>query len=419
MAHLRVFFLVRQFAHSPVWGLAERKGFPEVPTGRTPEGGLSRFPLRKGADGKAPFEVRLNRGAGGDVGTRREVVREVLGALREQGCFSDVPRRAVELAEALGLEVGEDPWKFGLEVLEEASKGMRRALGGLWRSFGSQLLPREAEVGATNGERVKVSYPSRRGAPWAQADTGSERTAFRPLRLPPEGLAFEIEVWPTLVEVRVRLEGAERAAPGLVTVGERVVFGTEGLDGVRRTLEGVRYLRPFFSAVGLRDLEGALRELAVLGEGEVRAQGEYTLARRGERWALGRGRFLGDSEQDGALLLGDRVSLRFPGDVEVSFRGRFSNHSVALREVEVRWGEEAVRFHRYAVFGSNLHRRDPVGDAIRSAFSADNVRIGIGGKPTPRMEALLGVLVRSEDPVELLRSGRAAPHATAELFLDL
>ncbi len=347
------------------------------------------------------------------------MIREVLGALREQGCFSDVTRRAAELAEALGLEVGEDPWKFGLEVLEEASRGMRRALGGLWRSFGFYLLPREAKVAAMNGERVRVLYPSHRGAPWAQADMGSERTAFQPPRVPPEGLGFEIEVWPTLVEVRVRLEGAEGTAPELVAVGERVVFGTEGLDRVRRALEGVRYLRPFFSAVGLRDLEGALRELAVLGEGEVRALGEYTLARKGERRVLGRGRFLGDPESDGALLLGDEVRLRFPGDVEVSFRGRLGSHSVALREVEVRWGEEAVRFDQYAVFGSNLHRRDPVGEAIRSIFSADNPRIGVGGKPAPRLEALFRALAESEDPVELLRSGKFVPHATAELFLDL
>jgi len=64
------------------------------------------------------------------VRTRQKMVGEVLRALREQGHFSDVPRRAVELAEALGLEVGEDPWKFGMEVLEEASKRMRAALGG-------------------------------------------------------------------------------------------------------------------------------------------------------------------------------------------------------------------------------------------------------------------------------------------------
>jgi hypothetical protein len=353
------------------------------------------------------------------VATQQEIVKKVLKALEEEGHFSDIPRRAVELAEALRLEVGEDPWKFGLEVLEEASKGMRRALGGLWRSFGFYLLPREAKVAAMNGERVRVLYPSHRGASWAQADMGSERTAFQPLRVPPEGLGLEIKVWPTLVEADIRFEGWGRATPELLVVGERIVFGTEGLDRVRRALEGVRYLRPFFSAVGLGDLEGALRGLAVLGEGEVRALGEYTLARKGERWVLGRGPFLGDPLLDGALLLGERVELRFPGDVEVSFRGRFSSHSVALREVEVRWCEEAVRFDRCAVFGSNLYRRDPVGEAIRSIFSASNPHIGVGGKPAPRLNALFRALAESEDPVELLRSGKFVSHATTELFLDL
>jgi len=267
---------------------------------------------------------------------------------------------------------------------------------------------------------VRVSYPSykEQGAPSVQAVMEGCWKFFWPLRAPAEGFAFQVEVWPTLVETQLRLEGVGRANPELLVVGERVVFRTDGLDRVRKALEGVRYFRPFFSAIGLGDLEGALRELAVLGEGEVRALGEYTLARKGEIWTLGRGRFLGDPELDGALLLGERVRLRSPGDVEVSFRGRFSTHSVTFREVEVRWGEEAVRFDQYAVFGSNLYRRDPVGDAIRSVFAAENPHIGIGGKPTPRMEALFRALAESENPIELLRSGKFAPHTTAKLFLD-
>jgi hypothetical protein len=346
------------------------------------------------------------------------MAKEVLRALAEEGRFTDIPQRAVELAEALGLEIEGDPWKFGMEVLEEAARKMRTVLGGLWRSFGFSRLPREAEVVAMNGEWVRVLYPSHKGAPWGQADMGSHRVPFRPPRNPDEGLAFEIKVWPTLVEAQVRLEGAGTATPELFVVGERTVFRTEGLDRLRRTLEGVRYLRHFFSAIGLGDLEEALRELAALGEGEARAQGEYTLARKGEFRVLGRGRFLGDPEQDGALLLGERVRLRFSGDVELSFRGRFSSYSVSLREVEVWWGEDVVRFDQYAVFGSNLHRRDPVGDALRSVFAPDNPHTGVCRK-SPRMEALFRALAKSEDPIEFLRSGKLTPHAVAELFVDL
>jgi len=317
------------------------------------------------------------------VGGRRETVKEVLRALREEGCFSDIPRRAAPLAEALGLEVGGDPWEFGLEVLEEAAKEARAALGGLWKSFGFSRLPREVEVAVANGEWVRVLYPSHKGAPWAQANAGSHRALFRPLRVPDEGLAFEIEVWPTLVKGGVRFEGWGKAVPELLFVGERTVFRTEGLDRARRALEGVRCFRPFFSAIGLGDLEGTLRELVALEEGETRALGECALARKGEARVLGRGRFLGNPELDGALLLGERVRLRFPGDIELSFKGSFNSFSVVLREVEVRWGEEAVRFDRYAVFGSNLHRRDPIGDAIRSVFAADNPHIGVSGKPPP------------------------------------
>jgi len=35
------------------------------------------------------------------------------------------------------------------------------------------------------------------------------------------------------------------------------------------------------------------------------------------------------------------------------------------------------------------------------------------------MEALFRALARSEDPIELLRSGKLATHARAELFADL
>lgn len=351
--------------------------------------------------------------------TRQEMVKEVLRVLGEEGYFSDVVRRAVELAEALGLELEGDPWKFGLEVLKEADKRMRTALSGLWRSFGFSRLPKEAKVAAMNGELVTVRYPSYEGAPRAVANMGSHRALFRPPRIPDEGFAFEIKVWPTLLEVRVQLEEAETATPELFVVGEHTIFRTEGLDRARRALDGVRYLGRFFTAIGLGDLEGALRELTALGEGEIRTQGEYTLARKGERRVLGRGRFLGDPALDGALLLGERVTLRFPKDVELSFRGSFSSYSVSLREVEVRWGEEAMRFDRYAVFGSNLHRGDPVGEAIRSIFAADNPHVGIGGKPSPRIEALFRALAKGEDPIELLRSGEFAPHATAELFADL
>jgi hypothetical protein len=349
------------------------------------------------------------------------MAKEVLRTLREEeGYLSEIPRpRVAKLGEAMGIKAERDLWEFVMEVVDEAAKEMRVALDGLWRSFGFRRLPREVEVATTNGEWVKVLYPSHKGAPWMQVDTKSYRTLLQPTRSPDGGFAFEIQVWPTLVEAGVRSGGGGTATPELFVVGERAVFRAEDLERVRKVSEGVRYLGPFFSAIGLGDLREALKELAALGDGEVRARGEYTLARKGERRVLGRGRFLGDPELDGTLLLGERVRLSFPGDVELSFKGRFNGFAVSLREVEVRWGEDVARFDQYAVFSSNLHRRDPVGDAIRSIFVSENLRMRVHGKLTPKMEALFRALARSEDPIELLRSGKFAPHAVAEFFVDL
>jgi hypothetical protein len=69
---------------------------------------------------------------------------------------------------------------------------------------------------------------------------------------------------------------------------------------------------------------------------------------------------------DGALLLGERVRLRFPDDVELSFRGRFRGAVIALEEVEIRWGEGVVNFGTYRGFYAFIDEREPIGPIGRA-----------------------------------------------------
>ncbi len=365
------------------------------------------------------------------------MVREVLRALKEEGYRHDTVREAVpKLVRKLGPEVEGDLEAFAKEVAEEAAKETRTVLNELWGTFGISALPPEVEEAIGNGDLVEVWYPNYwKGLPERVA-VETKESFYRDgalLLLPPNhpgsgGFAFEVRVWAGLVEAQVQKETAESHTSGLVVRGEGVYFKTKDPEEVERVLEGVRYLRPFFSARGLGGLEGALEELAGLEEGEVRAKGEYVVARKGGLWVLGRGPFLGDPLLDGALLLGERVRLRSPDDVELSFRGRFRGAVIALEEVEIRWGEGVANFGTYRGFYAFINERDerksigPIGRAIRRGLEyepwtfphwtfAQYIEREGGREAPPRMVDLLWVLGKSEDPLEILRSGEVSGHA--------
>jgi hypothetical protein len=362
--------------------------------------------------------------------TREKMLQKVLRALKEEGYRHDTVREAVpKLVRKLDLKVEGDREAFAKEVAEEAAKKTRTILNELWGTFGISALPPEVEEAIGNGDLVEVWYPNYwKGLPERVAVEVKE-SFYRDsalLLLPPNhpgsgGFAFEVKVWAGLVEAQVQKETVESHTSGLVVRGEGVYFKTKDPEEVGRVLEGVRYLKSFLSAIGLEGLEGALEELAGLEEGEVRAKGEYVVARKGGLWVLGRGPFLGDPLLDGALLLGERVRLRFPDDVELSFRGRFRGAVIALEEMEIRWREDVVNFGTYRGFYAFINEREPIGPigrAIRRGLEYEPWTFARymerGREASSMMKALFRVLREDEDPLRNLRSGEVSGRAKME-----
>jgi hypothetical protein len=209
----------------------------------------------------------------------------------------------------------------------------------------------------------------------------------------------------------VRLTGS---ASGDVEVEVEDIFAREGkvffsgrhLGIVTDTREAVKVLPPLFAALGLGDLEGAFEALAGLGEGEARREGEYLLTRQrgtGGRFILRRGSLLGDFALDKAFVLGEKVKLSFPGNVELTLEGGgFMEGLVHLVGLEVRWGEEK------ACFGAGLkwvearaNGDDPVGELVRRRVERGLRELD--SRLSPRMRALLEALARQRRPLQALK----------------
>jgi len=116
-------------------------------------------------------------------------------------------------------------------------------------------------------------------------------------------------------------------------------------ERLKDALEGARFLRPFLSEAGFSDLEGALLTLSRLEDGEIRQEGPYIVARKGESRALFRGVLFGNPALDGAFLVGDAVTLPLREGAEIALRGYFFEKRVGLSEMRVRWGEERADYH--------------------------------------------------------------------------
>jgi len=196
---------------------------------------------------------------------------------------------------------------------------------------------------------------------------------------------------------------------------------------VEKALNTARGLRPFLSVMDLPDLEGALKVLAELRPGESRIQGDYVLARN-EAWLLRRGLVFRDPALDGAFLLGEPVTLSFPGDVEISFRATWESR-VALEDLRIRWGEEEVVFGGVR-FSASVFDENPVAWAIQNGLRLEVrsfeegwglLRTGreLADVYTPKMWAFLKAFARHEDPFHALAEGRLHAHVTGEFFLGL
>jgi hypothetical protein len=186
----------------------------------------------------------------------------------------------------------------------------------------------------------------------------------------------------------------------------KAFFSGRHLEKVTKNREAVKTLRPLFVSLGLGDLEGALEVLSGLGEDEARREGEYLLARQrgtGGRFILRRRSPLGDFALDKAFVLGEKVELFFPRDVELTLEGReFGEGLVYLVGLEMRWGEEKACFGAGSKWvKARANGDDPVGELVRKRV-ARGLR-ELDSPPSPRMRALLEALARQKRPLQALK----------------
>lgn len=342
----------------------------------------------------------------------------------------------------LGLEI-EDLDSFAQEVVEEATRRSLRALRGVWASVGiSPDSPEaeEAEKEVADGKKVRVWYPVLWKGPPARlgvqvlgyTKAPKNTTLIVPSKLPehrvrPVGpeekfVKFDIDVYCGLVQAEVKAgDFSGRTKGGLFIEKEMVYLEVSSSKELETVSKGVKYLIPFFTAIGAErpesSLERALERLFGLKRGEVGLEGEYVLARRGNHLFLLRGALLGDPLLDAAFLADGKVTLFLPYGLEVSLAGYLANRVLVLNEVEFRWGEDVVRFEWRNPFPSRVTEKDPVGKEIRAlALRAlyNPVR-----KLPPRMRALFRALGNHPEPLKALRNGEFYPYTIAEIFSEL
>lgn len=170
-------------------------------------------------------------------------------------------------------------------------------------------------------------------------------------------------------------------------------------------------------------MKKAFWKLERLKEGESYVEEPYVLTRNQGYWLLKRGPILGDPSLDGAILAGEPVTLSFPGG-EVSFRAWFSGDTINLKQVSIRWAEEAVGFDSGVHFYGYAFGKNPILEAIKTGLDRELRRLEGGAKTplyeaSPRMLAFLRAFVNHEDPFRALADGEFCPYVVAEFFADM
>jgi len=307
---------------------------------------------------------------------------------------------------AQNLFPGKEGEALAERVLEEGYKRAMEALDGFWQALKVPPLPVAKEL-LRKGAWMKFEYPKalkdfQRGL-IVEAVGDKRDTLELPLPDGPSLGPFQLDVQIVRVEAET--------ASGVFARRGRAFVRTKEVD---RTLEDVRALRLLFASMGLKDLENAIEVLTELGDGEVRTEGPYLLARGGDLRVLRRGLMLGDPRLDGALLLGQEVSLSFPREVEMGFRATFGGAQMLLDRLWVRWGEETLFLGKGLIDFYSLLDENPLAKTVskRASASLENAQ-------SAKMRSLLKVLAQQPDPIEVLRSGKFYPESVRELFLEL
>ncbi len=301
---------------------------------------------------------------------------------------------------------GEEGEVLAERVLDEGYKRAAEALEGLWQALEAPPLPIAKEL-LRKGAWMKFEYPkvlkdSQRGLV-VEAVKDKRETLELPLPDGPSLGYFQLNVRVGRVEVET--------ASGVFARRGRAFAHTKDVD---RALEDVRALRPLFASVDLGDLESALEASAGLGDGEVRMEGPYLLAREGDLRVLRRGLMLGEPHLDGAFLLGREVSLSCPQGVEIGFRGTFGAGQMLLDKLWVRWEGETLFLGKGLVDFRSLLDENPLAKTVR-----ERARASLEDAQSARMQSLLKALAQQEDPIGALKSGKFYPESVRELFLEL
>ncbi len=301
---------------------------------------------------------------------------------------------------------GEEGEVLAERVLEEGYKRGVGALEGLWQVLEAPPLPIAKEL-LRKGAWMKFEYPkvlkdSQKGLV-VEAVKDKRETLELPLPDGPSLGYFQLNVRVGRVEVET--------ASGVFARRGRAFAHTKDVD---KALEDVRALRPLFTGMNLDDLESAVEALARLGDGEVRMEGPYLLAREGGLGVLRRGLMLGEPHLDGAFLLGREVSLSCPQGVEIGFRGTFGAGHMLLSKLWVRWEGEALFLEKGLVDFYSLLDENPLAKTVRQWASKK-----LEDAQSAKMRSLLKVLAQQKDPIEALKSGKFYPETVSEIFLEL
>jgi len=322
-------------------------------------------------------------------------VHEMARFLRDRG-RSFNPKEVQRAVLELGLEKEVDVEALTREVLEEGYKWTMGVLAGLWEVLKIPPPP-GVEEDLKQGGRVHVSCiapeDEEQGYLWV--------VSTNPKRRPDGGIDFPPPELPLkYFSFSASLGFAGMCTDHLHAMGERAFFRGER-GGLEEALKEAKALLPLLSAMGLGDLEGALKKLAELGEGEVRAEGPYIIARGGGIWALRRGTLVGDLNLDRAFLMGEEVRLSL-GGAEVSLKPKWFWGKVELEYVRFRLGDEEILFEDEGD-DALAEERDPIGWIIQQRLNRELRRVQEMRKSplngtSPRMMSLLKALAQVKKP---------------------
>jgi hypothetical protein len=311
--------------------------------------------------------------------------------------FAHLPRKAQRVGQKLASEgIGLDA--LTERVLQEAWRRMEAPLAALWGALGTHPHT-EVEEALRKGYWLRVGcYRSSWRQPGRVQVELTDRTGTFYHEAPNRWRSeFSLEAWGGRIEVSTPF--------GLFLRQKQAFLHAPGLKNVKEALRWAKNLRPFLSALGLEDLEGALLALAKLKNGDVRMEGPYLLARRENLRILRRGLLLENPALDGAFLTGQGVALFYPKGLGITFRGKFVGNQIGLRELKVWWRWEAAHIGNVSGWSWNVLEDNFLGELIRHGLVWGRQVLNVGGHPTrlqTLIESLSETLNEGENPLALL-----------------